>query len=1375
MFKISGFTYRYAAVIFLSIFSIYSNDTFAVAKSFSGASGGTWNTAANWTPSGVPGSGDDVTIPNGKNVTIDVAAVCNSFIFGTGASATTITISGTNSLTVTNAFTFQAVTGSVSHIFDIGAGTLTCGSLSVASTTQNSRIARFSISTGILDINGNASFGSGNPRNVIIASGACTFRFGGNFTLAGAVLNPGTTSTIEFDGSSSQTIETNSQLLFGNTNYPNLNIKGTGLKTLEANTPILAGRTLTIDAGSTLNASTFQITASGATATIAINGTFVTNDPDGFSGATTTAISSSNTSITLGANSTIEYNAAVAQTVSARTYSNLKIRNSNTKSLAAGTTTVNTNLGVATGATLAIGTATLNVTGQLHDTGTVSISTGVISVTGNTNVRGTFNITGASGAKTFERLNIIGTLNNSGNCPIQINGTLNNSGTYTVGTGAVTFAGTGLDSIIGSSTTTFSGIILNKGTDFTNHILDVRSPIAINSGSTITLTNGTIKISSASTLIPFNNTEISTAPGVINTTSGFWLDNASAVMTHNANLSVSGLFKITNGTFNLGNASDVRYRSMGSTFVMEGGVLNVSGRISRPDVAPNDIDFTMSGGEINVGTVGNTDAVYPPFGITEVGSFFTMSGGTIIIRNPGGAGLGIGINNSTNNVTGGTIQIGTATTPSTAQVIKVNSSSPIFNLNVVNANATAELSQALDMNGSLNISAGTLNANNFNINVGGNWTNSGTFTPGTATVTFDGTGTQTIVDANGETFNNLTVNKSDGSLQMNNNLTVNSVLTLTTGNISINGNTLNLAGTVSGSGKITGSNTSNISITGTGALGTINFDNTNRASKTINNFTINRTSTGSVTLGSDSLRIRGVLTITDGTINTNARLIITSESDATGRVAAISCGACGLNGNIVVERFIPGGTGKRKWRFLSAPINISNSFPFSQLIDDTWITGTGGPTNGFDDCSTCLPSLRTYNESLSGASSIGWENPASINSTILPGFGFEMFVRGNRNLANPFLGTTTPNDVILDMVGTLNKGSYTVNLSYTNNSAPTADGFNLIGNPYACPIDWAATNGWTKTNISNKIWGYNPTTTLYGVYDADLNQGTNGITSIISSGQGVFVKANASGASVTFTESVKSASNGFDYFREKKAASAYDIVKLKLSRDTISSDELILVFDQNGTKSGLDEKDAAKFFNDELNFYSKSSENYNLAINFHPNVELTDTINLSVFSFSGGDTAIGTYVISKEFINNVDLKYQFVLKDFYANTETDFRTFDSYRFNIDNNPRSMGNNRFKLLVSYKPVIQNVYNEKNNALNLYPNPATDNVTISLNNNAKIINYRIYDITGKTVASSDIVDNTSKINVKLSELNNGLYFVEVISNDNFKYTKKIEVIK
>jgi len=100
-----------------------------------------------------------------------------------------------------------------------------------------------------------------------------------------------------------------------------------------------------------------------------------------------------------------------------------------------------------------------------------------------------------------------------------------------------------------------------------------------------------------------------------------------------------------------------------------------------------------------------------------------------------------------------------------------------------------------------------------------NWSNNGTFNAENGTIIFNGTTTQTITNASGETFNNLTVNKSGGDVQLANNITVNGNLTLSSGDIDMNGKTISLGSsalvsetagnTVKGSGSISGTTTLN--------------------------------------------------------------------------------------------------------------------------------------------------------------------------------------------------------------------------------------------------------------------------------------------------------------------------------------------------------------------------------------------------------------------------------------------------------------------------------------------------------------------------------------------------------------------------------------
>ena len=129
--------------------------------------------------------------------------------------------------------------------------------------------------------------------------------------------------------------------------------------------------------------------------------------------------------------------------------------------------------------------------------------------------------------------------------------------------------------------------------------------------------------------------------------------------------------------------------------------------------------------------------------------------------------------------------------------------------NNITANKTGQVlnvagsTTTLNLNGTMNITAGTFNVNTAAaVNVGGDWTlaSAATFTAGggSNTVTFNGAGAQNLNGtATTQTFNNLTVNKSNtltvgGSTTT---LTINKDLTITTGTFAAgSAATINMSG-----------------------------------------------------------------------------------------------------------------------------------------------------------------------------------------------------------------------------------------------------------------------------------------------------------------------------------------------------------------------------------------------------------------------------------------------------------------------------------------------------------------------------------------------------------------------------------------------------
>lgn len=139
-------------------------------------------------------------------------------------------------------------------------------------------------------------------------------------------------------------------------------------------------------------------------------------------------------------------------------------------------------------------------------------------------------------------------------------------------------------------------------------------------------------------------------------------------------------------------------------------------------------------------------------------------------------------------------------------------------------------------------------------------------------------------------FETLNVNGANlilgSDLAVSTNLNIGPPRDLTMGNYN-----LLLSGTISGTGEVTGSSTSGVYVSGTGALGTITFTS---GSRELERFDLNRTSGGTVTLGSD-LDVTA-LSLTNGILGTGA-----NDLNFTGNSALQGNENSFVNGNFVCQ------------------------------------------------------------------------------------------------------------------------------------------------------------------------------------------------------------------------------------------------------------------------------------------------------------------------------------------------------------------------------------------------------------------------------------------------------------------------------------------
>ncbi len=378
---------------------------------------------------------------------MDVAASCSTLTFTAGApnTATNVTISGTNSLTVTTVLTINGqggTTAGTTNTFAVGAGTLSAGSVVLAGVSNSgSKFAQITISTGIVSVTGNITSDGTECR--ITFSGAGTLNAGGTFLSGTAGTFTASTGTVNFNGAA-QAIAP-----FAYT-FNNVRLSGSGVKTttnatingiLSMEGTATASAAPTYGAAATLQYNTTTARTAGAewiTPFAPTGGVIIANTGT----ITMNAAKVFNASVPL----TINSGSSLAMSTFLLTLNGNLVNNGGTTSGSGGVTIA--------------GTATTQSIGSFTTTGTVSCTktAGTATFTGNVN-GGALTINGTGGTLnlgtglthtftgTFTRTN--GTLN-CGSSILNIGGSVSGTGgTFTAGTSTVNWNAAGAQTIAG--------------------------------------------------------------------------------------------------------------------------------------------------------------------------------------------------------------------------------------------------------------------------------------------------------------------------------------------------------------------------------------------------------------------------------------------------------------------------------------------------------------------------------------------------------------------------------------------------------------------------------------------------------------------------------------------------------------------------------------------------------------------------------------------------------------------------------------------------------------------------------------------------------------------------------------------------------------
>ncbi|MBS0027750.1 T9SS type A sorting domain-containing protein [Chitinophaga sp. 22321] len=238
----------------------------------------------------------------------------------------------------------------------------------------------------------------------------------------------------------------------------------------------------------------------------------------------------------------------------------------------------------------------------------------------------------------------------------------------------------------------------------------------------------------------------------------------------------------------------------GGSLTTQGNIAGIWAANAAHTINVNDQNLTVNGGLVlSDGTAGHTIQLNVGNGNATIAGSVTQSGSAGIACSGTGT-LNIG---GDFNYSNGTFTAGSGTVNYNGSAVQSVAGLTYNHLTINKSAGSAQINSATTVNGNLTVSSGNLGVNaattvtgdfgmsagatanggSAAITVGGNWNNSGTFTPTTGSVNFTGSNTQTISST---TFNNLVINKTGGTASLTGNVVIN-------GNLSLNGGTMGLS------------------------------------------------------------------------------------------------------------------------------------------------------------------------------------------------------------------------------------------------------------------------------------------------------------------------------------------------------------------------------------------------------------------------------------------------------------------------------------------------------------------------------------------------------------------------------------------------------
>ena len=336
-----------------------------------------------------------------------------------------------------------------------------------------------------------------------------------------------------------------------------------------------------------------------------------------------------------------------------------------------------------------------------------------------------------------------------------------------------------------------------------------------------------------------------------------------------------------------------------------------------------------------------------------------------------------------------------------------------------------------------------------------------------------------------------------------------------------------------------------------------------------------------------------------------------------------------------------------------------------------------------------------------------------------------------------FSAATKSDGVITFYNGPLNTGDKTITLTNNGGVAPQT-GYNLVGNPFPCALDWSLVTKPGGLDGSAYVWDGN----LYQYKASPPNGNAPGtFDGKIPAEQGFFVHTTVNNSILTLPASAR-VHNVATYFKSGFS----DLLTLKIDGNGYK-DEALIYFDADATEGFDPQFDAYKLYGaDAAPQLFSILPNDNLTINSLPSVSSNPVVAVGL---KVGITETYTITASgmETFANGSDI----YLVDLFLNKTQNLNNNPVYEFTA-----SPGSDMHRFDVHFAPTTGIAQGTSNN-IKIYAAEKSVYVNIPMTLHGEII---VYDLLGKEVKRQPIEGNMlNKVNLNVQL---GYYLVKVLGD-------------